>query len=299
MLDARFVAVAFAVGLVALPAPGPASANSIGAPAPALVGSPLICFPLDIGGAASLPFAVDGLDVKTKMAPDEIAAELRTILGKSDDVVVHMETLRRAAIWLMSLGAEGKGPTDPQRVDAAKIQSLLTDELLLAAAAAGGAAGEAARDATGDESREATGVPKGGATASSSRAVALRWFDLGYFLAAGGQAGFCDASRSRSWLEKAARLLPEDPVLQFGIALAEFDHKSDGSGSAWARHLARLFDEPKVSAAAGAPANAVSSANQANRAALRKNVLATFGVFLGQHDWERLGAEVRKQSGRA
>ena len=297
MLDARFVAVAFAVGLAALPEPGPAPAASLPAVAPAfapaLFGSPLLCFPLDIGGAASLPFATEGFDVKTKMTPDEIATNLRSILSASDDVVVHMETIRRAAIWLISLKEEGRGAGDSQRSIAARLQSLLTDELLLAAAAAGGAV------------EGGTGDSKGGAPSTSSRPEALRWFDLGYFLATGGQAGFSDASRARVWLEKAGRLLPDEPALQFGIALAEFDHRSDGSGSSWARHLARLFEEPKsATAAVGSaspanPATRASPASPANQAALRKNVLATFGTFLGLQDWDKLGAEVRKQSGRS
>jgi hypothetical protein len=274
MLDARLVLLALAAGLAADPGPHVATALPVGAPAPAPVGPPLLCFPLDIGGATSLPFAAEGFDVKTKMTLDQIATSLRSLLTGSDDVVFHMETLRRASIWLMSLEGEGRGVTDPQRVNAARLQTLLTDELLLAAAG---------------------GEAPGGAAAAAPRAEALRWFDLGYFLAAGGQARFCDSGRASVWLEKAARLAPDDPALQFGVALAEFDHKSDGSGSRWARLLARLFEEP-TGAAANAPAG---GANPATPAALRKNVLATFGAFLGQRDWEKLGAEVRKQSGRA
>lgn len=276
MVDARLAVLPLLIGLFVDPAARVAPAPTIGAPAPALVGPPLLCFPLDIGGAASLPFASEGFDVRTKLTPDEIATSLRSLLAASDDVVFHMETLRRASIWLMSLEGEGRGAPASQRPNAAKIQALLTDALLLAAA--------------------------GGAPTSSPRAEALRWFDLGYFLAAGGQAGFCDPARSRDWLEKAALLLPDDPALHFGIALAEFDHRSDGSGASWARHLVHVFDGPKSSAGAGASAHAVGSetvADPAKEAILRKNVLATFGAFLGQREWEKLGAEVRKQSGRA
>lgn len=286
MLDARLVVIPLAIGLLADPAPRPAAPPSLAAPAPAPIGAPLICFPLDIGEAASLPFAAEGHEATTKMTPDEIAVNLRSLLAKSDDVVVHMETLRRVAIWLMSLQSEGRGPTDPQRQNAAKIQALLTDDLLVAAA-------------------------ESGTTASASatpRAEALRWFDLGYFVAAGGQAGFGERGRSSVWLEKAARLEPNDLALQFGIALAEFDHKSDGSGANWARHLTRVFDESKESKepkdakepkAVGAAAATATVARPTDAARLRKNVLATFGTFLGQRDWEKLGAEVRKQSGRA
>jgi hypothetical protein len=281
MLDARIAAAALAVALAALPAPCRAPANSIGAPAPVPVGPPLICFPLDIGGAVSLPFATEGIDAKTKMAPDEIATTLRSILAASDDAVVHMETLRRASVWLMSLESEGRGASDPQHQNAVKLQSLLTDELLLAAAAGDDAKGGGTRG-------DANGEPKGDAPIST-RQVALRWFDLGYFLAAAGQARVIDSGRSREWLERAVRMVPDDAALRFGTALAEFDFRSDGSGTKWARHLVLLFDEPKGAASS-------SAAAQAN---LRKNVLATFGVFLKQQEWDKLGAEVRKQSGRS
>jgi hypothetical protein len=271
MLDARIAALALAVGL-AVPVALSSAPASIGVAAPIPVGPPLICFPLDIGGAASLPFATDTLDVKTRMTPDEIATSLRSFLAASDDALFHMETLRRAAVWLMSLESEGRGATDPQRQNAAKLQSLLTDELLLAAAASGDAKGGGANgDAKGD-------------APTSTRQVALRWFDLGYFLSACGQARVCDAGRAQVWLERAVRMVPDDPAMRFGVALAEFDFRNDGSGAKWARHLAFVFDEPKGSAA---PAN------------LRKNVLATFGLFLKTQDWDKLGAEVRKQSGRA
>lgn len=283
MLDARIAVVALSIGL-ALPAATRSAPAAIGAPAPFPFGSPLICFPIDIGGATSLPFANDGLDVKTKMTPDEIATSLRSILAASDDVVVHMETLRRAAVWLMSLESEGRGAADPQHQNAAKLERLLTDELLVVTAQSGDVKGIGTGDA-----------PKGDAPAST-RQVALRWFDLGYFLAACGQARVIDPGRATQWLERAVRMVPDDPAIRFGIALAEFNFRNDGSGTKWASHLVYVFDEPKGPAAGAAPAKTATAEARAN---LRKNVLATFGYFLKTQDWDKLGAEVRKQSGRA
>jgi len=264
MVDARFAVLALAVGLIATPSPRPAAIPMAPPPAAAAVGSPLICFPIDIGDAASLPFGRDGFAVKTAMKPDEIAATVRTVLGRSGDVTVHMETLRRAAIWLMSMESQGSGPADPQHLNAVKIQLLLTEELLAAASA-------------DDDAKRGD--------AGQARHEALRWFDLGYFLAAGGQARVCEAGASLAYLEKAARLVPDDRALRFGVALGEFNDRGDASSKSWAAHLARLFENP-------------ATPDAAVPAALRKNVLSTFGAFLGQDDWDKLGAEVRKHVGR-
>jgi hypothetical protein len=177
-----------------------------------------------------------------------------------------METLRRTAIWLMAMATDGHTPDDLRRHEAARIQSLLTDELLVAAA--------------GDGANRSQ--------AGQSRTEALRWFDLGYFLAAGAQAGVCEAGSSRAFLEKAARLLPDDRALSFGVALGEFNRRDDGAARNWATHLSLLFDVPAKPAVAAAPIPA----------SLQKNVLRTFGAFLGQDDWDKLGAEVRKHVGR-
>ncbi len=64
-------------------------------------GTPLICFPFDIGNAKSLPWIADGgigsprsdYDLK-KLADDTIA-----LLGEFTPVIVRMETIRRAALY--------------------------------------------------------------------------------------------------------------------------------------------------------------------------------------------------------
>jgi hypothetical protein len=68
---------------------------------PALAGPPLVCFPFEIGTAASLPWnagtnyrgMVPGYDV-TRLSADTIA-----LLTPSTPVIVRMETLRRAALY--------------------------------------------------------------------------------------------------------------------------------------------------------------------------------------------------------
>jgi hypothetical protein len=70
----------------------------------ALAGPPLICHPFEIDGAKSLPWishdwkltGTEGYDTK-KLAADTIA-----ILNSSQNVLVHMETLRRATLYAKS-----------------------------------------------------------------------------------------------------------------------------------------------------------------------------------------------------
>jgi hypothetical protein len=244
MLAARFAALGLAVGLAALPARAVAPRTLI--VAPWTVGSPLLCFPLDVGGAATLPFGGDGFDIKSDLTTEEVVKLTRTLLEKSDDPLVHMETLRRATIWFMS----------KDEAAAAKFRAQLAEGTLLAAAA------------TGDG-------------AARTRGEALCWFDLGYFQAAARQGGVLQLKNEHEWLEKAARLAPDDLALRFGVALAQYFPGAEEDRKAWATHLQVVLDAKEPSPL------------------VKKNAVTTFGAFLHASDWEKLGAEVRKKLGRA
>jgi hypothetical protein len=238
MLAARFAALGLAVGLAALPTR---------AVAPPVVGTPLLCFPLDVGGAATLPFGGEGLDVKSDLSTEEVVKLARSILEKSDDPLVHMETLRRTTIWFMNLeSAEAAG----------KFHAALADAALRAAAAAGEGTARAHQEA-------------------------MRWFDLGYFQAAACQGRVLQLKNEQEWLEKAARLAPDDLALRFGVALAQYFPGAEDDRKAWAKHLLVVLDAKEPSPL------------------LKKNAVVTFGAFLHASDWEKLGAEVRKKLGRA
>ncbi len=62
-------------------------------------GPPAICQPIDIGKAHSLPFGKGAFDTG-KLSLDRVVPETLRILEKTDDALVHIETLRRAAIYL-------------------------------------------------------------------------------------------------------------------------------------------------------------------------------------------------------
>src|SRR5262245_36884112 len=86
--------------LAASPAASPA------APA-AVVGPPTVCHPIDIGDATSLPWgsAPFGTDADYDVA--RTVDDTLAILRGSSDTLVHMETLRRAVIYLTPLSEAG------------------------------------------------------------------------------------------------------------------------------------------------------------------------------------------------
>lgn len=67
---------------------------------PALAGPPLICHPLHIGAAASLPWPSDGgLVGRQDYDVSHLVTDTLALLGPNADVLVRMETLRRATIY--------------------------------------------------------------------------------------------------------------------------------------------------------------------------------------------------------
>lgn len=99
--------------------------------APALAGPPLICHSLDIGGARSLPWIMNGRWNGTDPGYDaaQLISDVGALLAPRTPTDVRMETLRRAAIYsareaglsdrLMAVLAQrasnaGAGQRDPQ-----------------------------------------------------------------------------------------------------------------------------------------------------------------------------------------
>jgi len=67
----------------------------------ALAGPPLICHAFDIGDAKSLPWISHSWSLSGTESYDtrNLAADTLSILGNDSTVLVHMETLRRAALY--------------------------------------------------------------------------------------------------------------------------------------------------------------------------------------------------------
>src|SRR5262245_53050039 len=73
---------------------------------PAFAGPPLICFPIDNGGAPSLPWRAEGWK-GTSAAYDRarLVTDTLALLGPDVPVLARMETLRRAALYAADGGS--------------------------------------------------------------------------------------------------------------------------------------------------------------------------------------------------
>jgi hypothetical protein len=76
------------------------AAATIFAARPAFAGPPLICFPMHIGQAASLPIGPNGWhDLDSNYDTSRVVADTVALLGAETPVIVRMETLRRATLY--------------------------------------------------------------------------------------------------------------------------------------------------------------------------------------------------------
>ena len=68
-------------------------------------GPPLVCHPLEIDGARSLPFGEGAYDTVSSYDRDQLTRDTLALLTPDTPVIVRMETLRRAVIYAVSDGA--------------------------------------------------------------------------------------------------------------------------------------------------------------------------------------------------
>ena len=182
--------------------------------APLAAGPPAICFPIDIGEAASLPW-----DSGRRSAMDDaydlarLARDTRGILEGSDDTLVHMETLRRAVVYVAESPAESSAKRTAR---CEELFSMLRRRVVQVEI-------DAARDAS------VTDAVRG-----------LVWFDLGYAQGALEQVGFGDEDRGDGALWQAARLRGDDGAVHLGAALALWRGGSRGELSR--EHLASAIE---------------------------------------------------------
>ena len=65
----------------------------------AVGGPPLICHPVDIGEAKSLPWGSGAFAESRDYSPSQVVGDTLALLAKETSVLLHMETLRRAALY--------------------------------------------------------------------------------------------------------------------------------------------------------------------------------------------------------
>jgi len=215
----------FAVALSALAlAATPVTAAAAAAPAvlatsvaPAtLWGPPAICHRIEIGDARSLPWGDGAFELdrgydRAQLVPDTVA-----LLDGSDDLLVHMETLRRATILITGLAT----PHDPGPKQLRAEASALVDAL---------------KARLGDLRVTAEHTHAG------RDRVARALFDVGYLSAALSQArSGLGGADGPAQLVEAATELSGDAAAQLGVVLATCGHGTPDAHT-W-QHLDKLFD---------------------------------------------------------
>ena len=175
------------------------------------MGPPTICVPLEIGKAKCLPFGKGAMqpDPEYRIDRDLVRDTLR-ILGQSKSAEVHFETLRRAALYLRSESHAERARLASATKIASELHVALRTRVLDVASQ---------RDST-------------------PRSRALAWFDLGLYELDMKILGLPQPGRIWSFLEKAGRLLPDDPGLSLTLFAAGFSERKEAW---WKPHLGRVI----------------------------------------------------------
>lgn len=182
-------------------------------------GHPLICHPYTIGEAKSLP---GGTKDHFGLSPDydrtHLIADTLALLTPDTPIIVRMETLRRAALYATNEMSAWRDERPYREADRTLALGLL----------------QKLRERTQD---------------ATSEAQDLAWFDAGFYAETLRQAKLDPAFDGYTVLTDVAKRRPQDPAIQFALALASTSPKR-GDHTA---HLAR--------AKAGAQSGSLLAAN--------------------------------------
>lgn len=202
---------------------------------PVLAGPPLICHPIEIGNAKSLPWAgKDWRDVKRDYAVSRLVADTLALLTPETPTLVRMETLRRATIYAVWAQRDAE-------VKLAVKNNQVADELL---------------DKLMERTREAVRLNK---------PAGLPLFDAGYLIACYRQSGHAVPNMPDGYAmaRKASGFSNNNPEMDFALALLSQHPQqpmhqahlqkaiaSAQEGSLLARNLVKHFGKPGQNLAA-------------------------------------------------
>lgn len=189
------------------------------------LGPPLVCHPIQVGDAATIPWGSGAFEGKRGYNVKNLVADVEKALKDAPSVLVRMETLRRAAVYV------SEGPS--ARSD---LLARLTARALDA---------------------EAAGEPRASALAWFDAAYFVGCLDQ-LNAEDGGRRlawGLADGVPGYAWMKRAISLAPEEPAMEFAAAL--LTHPGMHKGVA-AQHEAHLR-----AAAAGATPGSLLEVNLA------------------------------------
>ena len=250
--------------------------------AAAPVGPPTLCHPFEIDGASSLPWGTGAFAPLADYDIAQLPGDTYRILSRSDDPLVHGETLRRAVLYLTRGSEDRPAPAAAQRdllIDALQ-QELLFDAKVHEPEAC--AAREGRKAAPGGTRQWWNPVePWGGRMCQAqTRDAALCFLDLGYLRAALREAGVPDKDDGSAALHDALRLKPADSALRLVAALGLLDHPDATLRTeAWVQ----------LDALASLPDDGEAGEH------LRRNLLATVGPILNAKNHDDLVARIHDQ----
>jgi hypothetical protein len=180
----------------------PVALGLLAATATLHAGTPLICFPYEIGQAKSLPGDANGpKGTSAKYDRSHLVADTVALLKPEMPVIVRMETIRRAVVYATKGELFAKSyPAEDRKLVAALLAELQK------------------RAETVDQ---------------NARALAL--FDLGFYSETLRQAGVDSTLNGYAILSQAVALRGSNPEMEFALALASSWPRNDQ----FAFHLAK------------------------------------------------------------
>ncbi|MGH2567464.1 MAG: hypothetical protein ACRDGA_03940, partial [Bacteroidota bacterium] len=156
----------------------------------ASAGPPLICHPIMIGNAKSLPSGDGPFGTKRDYDRTRLVEETLALLTGEMPVLVRMETLRRASLYASGI-YRGKSGWSNYSEEDRRIAYELLARLMSRTLEAGG----------------------------SDRSTSMRWFDVGYLMACYEQTGLGKEFPGYSFVKKALSFIGEDPEIEFACAI--------------------------------------------------------------------------------
>jgi hypothetical protein len=181
-------------------------------PGKALAGPPILCNPIDIAKANSIPIGSGSMEPASGCSGSTAVDEALAILKGDASPLVRMETIRRATVYVMR--------------DQSQAKNLLTRVMALELDAA----------ASGNDSNAATALFDAGFLAACLGEVGV---ELGW------KPGAADGLQGYGWIKAALDKLPKDSSqraeMEFGAALAAhpMDHREAGARAIYDAHLQR------------------------------------------------------------